>query len=110
MVVGVEDVAVAGVVVAWREEGVEEEGEEEEEEEEEEEGTVVVVRVVEVKSNWHSTWYKVIAFLDTVCMQQSCVIERQILRSNRLCHCWNGYHIHLGMLDCLSKIYCIFSP
>lgn len=43
MVVGVEDVAVAVVVAAaaaaWIEEGVEEEG------------TVVVVRVVEVKSN-----------------------------------------------------------
>jgi len=46
-------VAVA-VVVAWIEEGVEEEG------------TVVVVRVVEVKTNLHSTWHNVIAFLDAV--------------------------------------------
>jgi len=55
MVVRVEYVAVAVVVAAWIEEGVEEEG------------TVVVVRVVEVKTNLHSTWHNVIAFLDTVC-------------------------------------------
>jgi hypothetical protein len=64
MVVGVEDVVAAVVVVvvvvaaAWTEE-----------EDVEEEGTVVVLRVVEVKSNWHT----VIALLGDVCMQQSCV-------------------------------------